>query len=82
VLSAQTEALGPSFYPGVAFGIGGLRELQAINAAHALTERWAGMPPQARAEMIIEVVDEQLRSLLKILPAPLELGLTSSNSRI
>ncbi len=49
-------------------------ELPDLNAAHAealtvgreLRERWTEIPPEARDHIIVEVVDESLRTVLKV----------------
>jgi hypothetical protein len=39
---------------------------EALKIGHRLLERWAEMPPDARSEIIIEVVDERLKKVLRV----------------
>jgi hypothetical protein len=52
---------------------------EALKVGYALLERWAEMPPDARSEIIVEVVDERLRNVLRVSLAELEYGLLSSD---
>jgi hypothetical protein len=39
---------------------------EALIVAHKLRERWTDMPHDARYDIIIEIVDEGFRTLLKL----------------
>jgi len=45
---------------------------EALKVGYALVERWAEMPSDARSEIIIEVVNERLRNVVRISLAELE----------
>jgi hypothetical protein len=39
---------------------------EALIVAHKLRERWTEMPPQARHDIIVEIVDEGFRTILTL----------------
>ncbi len=39
---------------------------EALKVGHRLLERWADMPPDGRSEIIIEVIDERLKKVLRV----------------
>ena len=45
---------------------------EALIVAHKLRERWTEMPPQARHDIIVELVDEGFRTLLTLPVSELE----------
>jgi hypothetical protein len=47
---------------------------EALKVGHKLLERWSEMPLDARSEIIIDVVDERLRKVLRISLAELGYG--------
>ena len=51
---------------------------EALKVGHKLVERWAEMPPDARAEIIIEVMDERLRKVLRVSLPEIQQGLSIS----
>ncbi len=56
---------------------------EALKVGHKLLERWSEMPLDARSEIIIDVVDERLRKVLRVSLAELEYELpyqTDTNS--
>ena len=53
---------------------------EAIKVGQALLERWTEMPQEAHSEIIIEVVDEWLRNVLRVSLAELQHGLLAGVS--
>ncbi len=39
---------------------------EALEVAHKLRERWAEIPPEARHDIVVEIVDEGFRTLLTL----------------
>jgi hypothetical protein len=52
---------------------------EAIKVGQALLERWTEMPPEAHSEIIIKVVDERLRNVLRVSLAELHHGLLAGD---
>jgi hypothetical protein len=50
---------------------------EVLKVGHRLVERWAEMPPDARAEIIIEVIDERLKYVLRVSLPEIQQGLFS-----
>jgi hypothetical protein len=48
---------------------------EVLKVGHRLVERWAEMPPDARAEIIIEVIDERLKYVLRVSLPEIQQGL-------
>ena len=48
---------------------------EALKVGHRLVERWAEMAPDARAEIIIEVIDERLKYVLRVSLHKIQQGL-------
>ena len=51
---------------------------EAFKVGHRLLERWAEMPSDARSEIIIEVVDERLKKVLRVSLPEIQQGLSIS----
>ena len=51
---------------------------EALKVGHRLLERWAEMPSEARSEIIIEVVDERLKKVLRVSLPEIQQGLSIS----
>jgi hypothetical protein len=49
---------------------------QALRVGERLLERWAEMPPDARSEIIIEVIDERLKYVLRVSLPEIQQGLS------
>ena len=45
---------------------------EALIVAHKLRDRWTEMPPQARHDIIVDIVDEGFRTLLTLPVSELE----------
>ena len=50
---------------------------EALKVGHRLLERWADMPSDARSEIIIEVIDERLKYVLRVSLPEIQQGLFS-----
>jgi hypothetical protein len=51
---------------------------EALKAGLRLLERWAEMPSDTRSEIIIEVIDERLRYVLRVPLPEIQQGLSIS----
>jgi hypothetical protein len=48
----------------------------ALKVGQRLLERWTEMPPDARSEIIIEVIDERLKYVLRVSLPEIQQGLS------
>ena len=39
---------------------------EALEVAHKLRERWTEIPPEARHDVVVEIVDERFRTILTL----------------
>src|SRR3712207_122825 len=52
--------------------------VEVLRIGHRLLERWTEMPPDARSEIIIEVIDERLKKVLRVSLPEIQQGLSVS----